>query len=223
MASFQRSLVASSVNATGTNLTGLNITNGTYTIAFWAKGPISANGDVFRHSSTANSARDGYTVYFFPALRVQHYTATATTTYTAIGGSEGFENIWKHYMISYNGTHLLPAVNGTAFARVAAANQPTGNALCTTSLISVSGAFTGLLFDLQIIPNVSVPIEQARLLMNPTFRHPDVKARWFGREFIGVGVSSTLRDESGNGNNLTTGAGVQLPPGEEPPIRPTFA
>jgi hypothetical protein len=88
---------------------------------------------------------------------------------------------------------------------------------------NVNGTFVGNLFDLQIILGGAVPEQAIKKLMDPTVVNPNLRARYFGREFVTRGINSTLRDESGNGNNLTTSATGRLDIGEEPPIRPTFA
>jgi hypothetical protein len=88
----------------------------------------------------------------------------------------------------------------------------------------LNGTFVGNLFDLQIILGGAVPGQAIPKLMDPTVVNPNLKARYFGREFVTLGASSTLRDESGSGNNLTTPATTgRLDIDEEPPIRPTFA
>ena len=88
---------------------------------------------------------------------------------------------------------------------------------------NINGVFSGNLFDLQIILGGAVPEQNIRKLMDPTVVNPNLKARYFGREFVTLGINSTLRDESGSGNNLTTSATGRLDIAEEPPIRPTFA
>lgn len=217
---------SNNTGASATNLTGLNYVAGGYTFAFWMRWTGgTGGGDVFRQASTANVLRDGYAIVIQAAdINVRHYTATAGTTYSAIAGSQHNDNVWKHFAIIYDGSVVRGFVNGALRTRTAAANVPTANAACTTTLRpSINANFVGNLFDLQIILGTFVPDQEVAMLMDPTFRHPSVKARYFGREFVGVPGSGTLRDESGNSNNLAVAANDFLPIGEEPPIRPTLA
>lgn len=212
--------------ASATNLTGLNYVAGGYTFAFWMKYlGNTGGGDIFRQASTANTLRDGYAIVIQLAdINVRHYRATDAATYSAIAGSQHLERIWKHCAITYDGSVVRGYVNGMLRTRTSAPNVPTANASCTTTLRpSINADFVGNLFDLQIILGAFVPEQEVPLLMDPTFRHPSVKARYFGREFVGVPGSSTLRDESGNSNNLAVAAPDFLPIGEEPPIYPTLA
>ena len=212
-------------NATGTNVTGLNYVAGGYTFAFWAKYGGGA-GDIIRQASTANLARAGYVFAFTGVgLQVRHMTATTTTTYQILSNTgETRQGTWRHYALTYDGSFVRGYVDGTLLARVSAANAPTANALCSTTLVpNVNGTFIGNLFDLQIILGGAVPEQAIKKLMDPTVVNPNLKARYFGREFVTLGINSTLRDESGNGNNLTTSATGRLDIGEEPPICPTFA
>lgn len=214
----------SNSNATGTNVTGLNYIAGGYTFAFWAKLIGNASADVFRQSSSANVARDGYVIAFSTTgLQVRHNTATTTTTYQVLT-SAGRQGVWQHFALTYDGSIALGYVDGVLQGRLSAPNAPTANALCVTTLTpNVQGTFVGNLFDFQIILGASVPGQNIKKLMDPTVVNPNLKARYFGREFVTLGINSTLRDESGNGNNLTTSATGRLDIGEDPPIRPTFA
>lgn len=218
---------STSTTAQGTNVTGLNYVAGGYTIAFWAKGPTSNAGDVFRQASTANAARDGYYIGFASnELQIRHFTAASTFSRQPISASPQRENIWKHYAVTFDGTGVVSGyLNGNLVLNVTLTSIPTANASCTTTLTpGTNGTYTGLLFDFQIILGASVPGQNIKKLMDPTVVNPNLKARYFGREFVGVGASGILRDESGNGNNLTTPATTgRLDIGEEPPIRPTFA
>lgn len=217
---------SSSTGASATNVTGLNYVAGGYTFAFWMRwtGGVGG-GDIIRQASTANALRDGYAIVIQSAdINVRHYTTTAGTTYSAIAGAQHVDNVWKHFAITYDGTAVRGYVNGALRTRTAAPNVPTANAACTTTLRpTINADFVGNLFDLQIILGTFVPDQDVALLMDPTFRHPNLRGRFFGREFVGVPTSSTLRDESGNGNNLATSVTDTLPIGEEPPIRPTLA
>ena len=216
-------------NATGTNVTGLNYVAGGYTFAFWAKGPnANGGGDIIRQSSTANTARDGYIITFGSAeLQARHLTATTATTYNAVSNNRHHQRIWQHFAITYDGSVVRGYVNGVLVGRTAAANVPTANAACTTTLApspAINSVFAGNLFDLQIILGASVPEQNIRKLMDPTVVNPNLKGRYFGLGFVGVGAGGILVDESGNGNNLTVPvAPGRLDIGEEPPIRPTFA
>jgi hypothetical protein len=211
-----------SSDGTATNLTQINTTSA-YTLAFWAK--LTGLGDILRHSSTANTARDGYVVEFTgTSLQIRHMTATASTSYTALQGAPRLNGVWTHYTVVYSAGVLFTFVNGELQTRTAAANAPTANAACTTTLTpGLSGTYVGNLFDFQMLPNVAVAFPNVKDLMNPRYRHPDVRARWFGLEFAGIGPSSTLRDESGNNSNLTTSASGRLNPDVEPPYLPTLA
>jgi hypothetical protein len=216
-------------NATGTNVTGLNYVAGGYTFAFWVKFQGLA-GDIIRQSSTANTARDGYLVSFTGSatgaggLQVRHYTATTTTTYQILSNGLTRQGAWQHFALTYDGSFVRGYVDGTLQARVSAPNVPTANASCSTTMApNVNGTFVGNLFDLQIILGGAVPEQAIKKLMDPTVVNPNLRARYFGREFVTLGINSTLRDESGSGNNLTTNATGRLDIDEEPPIRPTFA
>lgn len=210
-------------NATGTNVTGLNYVAGGYTVAFWAR-KEGAAGDIFRQSSTANTARAGYVIAFTTVgVQVRHMTATTTTSYQVLG-IDGRVGNWRHFALTYDGSVARGYVDGVLMNRLAAANVPTADALCSTTMVpGLNGTFIGHLFDLQIILGGAVPGQAIPKLMDPSVVNPNLKARYFGREFVGVGASGILRDESGNGNNLTTSATGRLDMAEEPPIRPTFA
>ena len=212
-------------NATGTNVTGLNYVAGGYTFAFWANKLDVNAGDIFRQASTANVAREGYGIAFTAtSLQVRHMSATQTTTYTVVTISPHRQGVWTHYAVTYDGSNARAYINGSQVSRTPAATIPTGNALCSTTMVpGLNGTFIGHLFDLQIILGGAVPGQAIPKLMDPTVVNPNLKARYFGREFVGVGAGATLRDESGNGNNLTTSATARLDIAEEPPIRPTFA
>jgi hypothetical protein len=217
---------AASSNATATNVTGLNYAAGGYTFSFWMRWlGGNSGGDIIRQASTANSLRDGYAIVVQAAdINVRHYTASAGTTYSAVAGSQHLDQIWKHIAITYDGSTVTGYVNGALRTRTAAPNVPTANAACTTTLVpAINATFVGNLFDLQLILGASVPEQEVPLLMNPTYRHPSLKGRFFGREFVTVPVSTTVRDESGSGNNLATASNTTLQMGEEPPIRPTLA
>lgn len=206
--------------ATATNLTQLNTTTN-YTVAFWAK--LAVDGDVMRHASTANGARDGYAFTFNAAdLQARHFFAATSSNYTVISGGPWRNGRWQHFAIVYNGSVANGFINGVLRGRTTA-NPPTANASCTTTLTpAIAGTFNGNLFDFQLLPGIAVPLADVPLLMNPRFTYPGIKARWFGLEFTGVGPSSTLRDESGNGSNLTTTATGVLHPDAEPPYLPTL-
>lgn len=214
----------SNSTASGTNVTGLNYVAGGYTFAFWAKS-VGSGGDIIRQSSTANTARDGYLVGFTTVgLQVRHFTATGTTTYQILNNGQTRQGTWQHFALTYDGSFVRGYVDGTLQARVSAPNVPTANASCSTTMTpNTNGTFVGNLFDLQIILGGAVPEQNIRKLMDPTVVNPNLKARYFGRQFVTLGINSTLRDESGSGNNLTTSATGRLDIGEEPPIRPTFA
>jgi hypothetical protein len=112
-------------------------------------------------------------------------------------------------------------VDGVLRNRIAAAVAPTTNAACTTRLgAAINGAYSGNVFDLQIIPNAAVPVAAIPKLMDPKQSLPATRARWFGLGFAGVAAAGTLRDESGNNSNLV--AGTQLYPDVEPPYLPTL-
>lgn len=214
-------------NATATNLTGLDYLAGGYTFAFWMEwlGTGNSGGDIFGHTATGNTTRSGYTFAVSAAnVSVRHLTAAAATSYVAIERSPHLDRVWTHCAITYDGSAVRGYINGELRTRTAAPNVPTTTATSTTTLQpNVSGPFIGNVFDLQIILGAFVPAQEVPLLMDPTFRHRNLRARFFGREFVGVGPSSTLRDESGNGNNLATAANMNLQISAEPPIRPTLA
>ena len=210
---------------TATNLTQINITNSSYTVAFWARSLNTGGGDLMRHASTANNARDGYAFSFNSSeLVARHYNATAASNYPVLSGSPLQVGIWRHYAIVYSGGVALGFINGELVNRAAAANAPTANASCTTTLTpNITGTYNGNLFDFQILPNVAVPIPDVKTLMNPRYKHPDVKARWFGLEFPGYLANETLLDESGNNSNLTVPSTARLMADVEPPYLPTLA
>jgi hypothetical protein len=209
-------------DGTATNLTQINTTS-SYTVSFWAK--FTGTGDIMRHASTANAARDGYGFSFSTGeLLVRHFTGTGSTNYIASSGGLLLSPTWQHYAVIYSGGVLLTFINGEFRNRTVAANAPTANAACTTTLTpNLTGTFNGNLFDFQMLPNVAVPVSDVITLMDPRYRHPGVRARWFGLQFPGTGPSSTLRDESGNNSNLTTSATGRLFPDVEPPYLPTLA
>ena len=108
-------------------------------------------------------------------------------------------------------------------SRAAATQNISANAACTTSLNpGVVGSGEGFRhFDLQILPDVIVPPQDVPLLMNPDFSYPGIKGRYYGKNFCTTASGTgALRDESGNGNNLTLLNPVQQ--GEEPPYKPTY-
>jgi hypothetical protein len=178
-----------------------------------------------RHASTANAARDGYGFSFTTSeLLVRHFTGTGSTNYIASSGGLLLSPTWQHYAVIYSGGVLLTFINGEFRNRTVAANAPTANAACTTTLTpGLTGTYNGNLFDFQMLPNVAVPVSDVKNLMNPRYKHPNVKARWFGLEFPGYLANQTLRDESGNNSNLTTSSSGRLFPDEEPPFLPTLA
>lgn len=210
-------------SGSATNLTQLNTTS-SYTVAFWAR--QRDFGDVLRHASTANVARDGYAFYFNSSeLVARHCNAVGSANYVAINQSPHRDGRWGHYAVVYDGvTNLHGFFNGVLRLRIGNATRvPTANASCTTSIVpGITATFFGNLFDLQILPGVAVPLDNVKLLMNPRYTHPGIKARWFGLGFTGVGPSSTLFDESNNGSNLTTSSTGFCYPDAEPPYLPTL-
>lgn len=211
--------------ATATNLTGLNATTG-LTVAFWLKNFGQGGGDIIRHASTANNARDGYAVCFTSTeLNPRIYGAAAGGSFVAMTNSPHRRGQWVHFAFTFDDAtnQMLGYRDGKLVQVTTVTTDMTANASCTTTLApGIVGTLTALLFDLQILPDVVVPPQDIPLLMDPRVKYPGIKARYFGLEFRSIGGSTVLRDESGNGNNLTTTAGAVLSQAEEPPWRQVF-
>lgn len=216
------------IPASATNLTGLNATTAV-TIAFWVRSvAANPNGDIIRHSSTANRTRDGYYVGFVgTGIQIIIYGSAGSSTSNFSNTWQHRNNRWAHWAVTFdNATDAVRAYfNGKLIGTGTNARDMTANASCTTDLPSgqVNSSLIGNVFDLQVIPNVAVPASDIPLLMNPTALYGDVRARWFGLQFRQPGASGTVFDESGNGNNLTASATLAAClQGEEPPWRSTY-
>jgi hypothetical protein len=97
----------------------------------------------------------------------------------------------------------------------------TANALCTTTIGGPNAVHS--LFDVQYAVNTVLSDNDIIQLMNPRKRHPSITARYFGIEFKPPAVSSRVRDETGNGFDLTSSATARFcMPDAEPPYLPTL-
>lgn len=214
------------VGGATTNLTGLNCTTA-LTVAIWARlTGSSTSTDVIRHASTANAARDGYRVGFNATeMRLDILGATGSQNYAAISGSPHRDGRWHHLVATYDS--VSNRINGYRDGHLVTYNTTvtqdiSANASCTTTLNPnvIGNGFGFLFFDFQILPNVVVPASDVRLLMNPRYTYPGVMGRYWGLQFRTTTGTGPIRDESGNGNNLTITQTIQQ--GEEPPYLPTI-
>jgi len=217
--------------ASATGLTGLNTTTA-FAVAFWNKQRPAGAGtasDVFRHTSTANASRSGYRCGFgsggLPTIRV--CSATASNDVGA-GGTDlrPRRGIWRHYVFTFDNASntALFYMNGNLLARATSTTDIAADASVTTLCpdSGIQGGDFGFIFDLQVLPNYfAYSASDARQLMNPRSTHHAVRARWFGVNFRTTALGALVRDESGNGNNLTVNnAALQMYP--ESPYFPTF-
>lgn len=218
----------SGVGGSTANVTGLNCTTA-LTIAMWCRCGQGSNPstDVIRQASTANAARDGYRFGFAAtAVRLDILSATGSNNHDAIQNSPHRDGRWHHYVVTYSdpNNEIFGYLDGKLIQRTATTQGISANASCTTTfnpnIIGNGNHF--FYFDLQILPDVVVPQADIPVLMNPKYTYPGVKGRYFGLQFRTTAASANaLRDESGNGNNLTISPST-IHQGEEPPYLPTI-
>lgn len=213
--------------ATATNRTALNATDAV-TVAFWSRRSTTLSATIFRQASTANSARDGYSIGFQAGGSLAMFvngSAGQTSVGAGLGGVHK-DGQWTHYAVTFDDASnaFRAYTNGKLFGVNTNTRDMTANASCTTAIAGGDYAQNDLeLFDLQILPNIVVPAGDMPLLMDPRYVYQGVQARYFGLEFSQVTAGEILYDETGNGNNLTVAATRTLWSDEEPPFRPTLA
>lgn len=216
------------MGGTTANVTGLNCTT-SLTVALWSRFVGSGGGqDIIRQSSTANTARSGWRCGFTTTtFLLAVFDNAGATSYNAIAGSPHRDGKWHHYAVTYDSAtdQVRGYVDGILRTSLNNATRNiTANALCTTNLNPNNiGSNAGyLFFDLQIFPDVVVPAQDVRLLMNPLYKCPGLKGRYFGINFRTTAAgANALQDESGSGNNLTISP-TAFQQGAEPPYLPTY-
>jgi hypothetical protein len=229
-------MIEGSTRATGTNRTGLNATTGV-TISWWHRplvygSAVAPNGGIINQASTANASRDGYSVGYNNNGQILFtVSGSAGTTNTAAftGTITGRQGRWHHYAVTFNDANNQVAlyINAKLIGVGTNTRDMTANAACTTTLFSntfTTNTFYGCIFDLQLLPDTVVPAQDIGELMDPRMHITEAKGRYFGMEYAQVGLSGTIVDESGNGNNLTMPAtGTPYFTWPEPPFRFTIA
>lgn len=181
-------------------------------------------------TATANvGTRDGYcltTATGGVVLRVMGSTNSSDSS-TNAQQMPLYHGIWQHVAVTFDDATDQVRFYRNGVLRIAALNtrDMTSNASCTTLLCgnTLQGFLLGNIFDVQVLPDVTVPPQDIPLLMNPKYQYHGVKGRYCGLGFRTVAVNGTLLDESGNGNNLTVNATIPAVQGAEPPLTPTFA
>lgn len=222
--------------ASAARLTALNSTTGV-SLAFWYRKTLGGGNtgtDIFCQSDNANPARNGIFLHIPAATMAVTLNIQSATASTASSGTRTTAAIqsgrWAHYAVTFNNTgdFVRFYVDGDMVTTATNATNLTAVAGCTTRIgpnATVSGFGYGQLFDFQLLPNfVATPVE-VQNLMDPRKTHPNMKARWFGLEYVSPGAGGVIRDQSGNGNNLTASASsaAATAQGAEPPWRSTLA
>jgi len=215
-------------------LTGLNSATA-FTVAAWVRfarrlnGVSGCTGVILTHASTANTSRDGFQVGFDSARLFMRIGGAAASTDTSVSivRSRASQFRWAHYVWAFdNATNRVSYFrNGALQGHELNTRDMTVNALCTTRLnAGVVGSVNGEIFDVQHLPSYAVEgTGEARLLADPRRQHHAVRGRWCGLGFRSLGASATLRDESGNGNDLTSNSIIgRCTQSDEPPYLPTF-
>jgi hypothetical protein len=216
------------VGGSTTNVTGLNCTTA-LTVAIWAKLIGGApSTDIIRHTSTANVQRQGWRCGFGSLSFQLNIADTAgNTSYAAINPSPHRDGRWHHYLVTFDDAAnvIRGYVDGALHTVLGSVTRDlTAAPSCTTTwnpnAIGNGNGF--FLFDFQILPDIVVPPQDVRLLMDPRVQYPGVKGRYFGLNFntTAAGTGACI-DESGNGNNLTISPSA-FQQGEEPPWRSTY-
>jgi len=205
--------------ASKAGLTGLNPTSPAYSWAWWMKagpGLVGAawEGIYYNYGSAYN--RQGVVLAFATKARIYVYSADDGSQETVPSTQGLILQEWAHYGISWNGVTVLFVRNGRLFETKPMTKVPTfANPRTVVCGQSIGGT---QFFDFRVFPNVALTVSEIRAAMDPRKEVGNCKARWFRNWRAAAG--STLYDESGNGNDLTTDVLLSsCQSAEEPPWR----
>lgn len=190
-------------------LSGLDQTGANFSMTWWMRVLADIGEGAWGHTDNGGSLRNGVTVRPNGGykLRLTLGTGAGGANVDSVAGVL-VPGRYLPYAVTYDGAAVLFYRLGSPVDRVANTTVPTAGGTRQTAVgVAGAGRINNEYFDLRIFPNKTLSAAEVRACMDPRRVVAGCKQRLFLN--WQPGASSTLFDESGNGNDLTMSATLE--------------